>query len=65
MVMVLHGDIIQIQHLQMLVSDFIAVQIENVCVFLPPPRRKLPANLPTVLWQACGNFILNVEMEMY
>ncbi len=65
MVMVLHGDIIQIQHLQMLVSDFIAVQIEHVCVFLPPPRRKLPANLPTVLWQACGNFILNVEIEMY
>lgn len=62
MVMVLHGDIIQIQHLQMLVSDFIGVQIENVCVFLPPTRRKFPAKLPTVLWQACGNWMLNVEI---
>lgn len=44
MVMILHGDIIQIQHLQMLVSDFIAVQIENVC-FSPTTQEKISSQI--------------------
>ncbi len=36
-VMVPHGDVSYFQLLQGLFCDFIAIQIQNVCVFLPPP----------------------------
>lgn len=37
-----------ISTLQGLVCDFIAVQLQNVGVFLPPPAEKIPPELPTV-----------------
>ncbi len=51
------GNIWYFQHLQGLVDDFIAVQIQSVSVFLPAPAYKLQARLPTVFWQtpSCGN----------
>jgi len=50
----------QFQHLQMQVCDFIAAQIENVCIFLSSPRTKLP----TILWKACGN-LMPVQIVIY
>lgn len=49
MVIVLHGDIMEFQHLQMLVSDFIAAQIENVCFSLIT-QEKIAYYFMTSVW---------------
>ncbi len=57
-VIVSQGDVSDFHHIQGVVSDLIAVWIQDACVFLSPPPWKSPAELPTVFRQTQGRVVI-------